>query len=539
MPILIIKRSRRKNTMINVVAYARYSSDGQRQESIEAQIRAIKEYAEKKNLNIVEQYIDIAKTATNDNRPNFRKMIEDSKLKKFEQVIVHKLDRFSRNRYDSAQNKHTLKNNGVAVRSVLENLDGSPESIMLESVLEGMAEYYSVNLAREVMKGMHENALASKHTGGKPPLGFYYDKEAEKYVINDREANAVKMIFSMYLDGYGYTEIIRELEINGFKTKLGNSFSKNSLSSILVNEKYTGIYIFNKSSSKNADGKRNGHQYKEDKDIIRNEGGMPEIISKDDFERARVKINKNKRIKASYRAKETYLLSGLIVCGECNHAYVGNVKYSGKPKTKHVTYRDGNRYTIDKCDNKEVRREYIEEFVLQQIEEKILSDKAIKFFAHELTLYRKTLDTEHQSLTKDTTSEIKKVSTEINNIVETIKSGFKSVSLIEELSKLELRKEKLASKLAGIMNIQDNIRVIDEETIKKILSEYKKHIHDRNTHEIKKFISQFVKKVEIYKDYVKVVLLSYAIIVVTFGGGEGICTPVSKSCHKSVYACIL
>ncbi|OLN33846.1 Recombinase [Desulfosporosinus metallidurans] len=525
--------------IINVVAYVRYSSDGQREESIEAQIRAIKEYAKRNNLNIVAIYIDRAKTATNDNRNDFQKMIADSKLQTFEQVIVHKLDRFARNRYDSAQYKHKLKKNGVVVRSVLETLDGSPESIMMESVLEGMAEYYSANLSREVMKGMHENALASRHTGGKPPLGFDYDKEAEKYIINNREANAVKMIFRMYLDGYGYTDIIKALDENGYKTKVGNSFSKNSLSSILVNEKYTGVYVFNKSSSKDADGRRNGHQYKDEKDIIRNEGGMPEIISKDDFAKARAKMEKNKRIKATYRAKETYLLSGLIVCGECNHAYVGNVKYSGKPKTKHVTYRDGNRYSTGKCDNKEVRREYIEEFVLQQIEEKILSDNAIKFFANELTLYRKTLDTKHQSLTKDTTSEIRKVSTQITNIVELIKGGSKSLTLIEELDRLELLKQNLEIKLNGIMNTQENIKVIDEETIKKILSEYKKHIHDRNTYEVKKFISQFVQKVEIYKDYIKVVLSLSHIIVVTFGGGEGTCTPVSKSCHKSVYACIL
>jgi len=300
----IQKKFGRENIMINVVAYVRTNSDNRRDISVDSQVRAIKKYAKKENLNIVKIYIDTAKTATNDSRTEFQLMIEDSKSKTFEQVIVQRLDRFSRSRYDFSQRKHTLKRNGVDVRSVLENLDGSPESIIMESLL-GMAEYYSASLSRQVTKGMHENALASKHNGGKPPLGFDYDKQAGKYIINNREANAVKMIFRMYLDGYCYTEIIRELEINGLKTKLGNSFSKNSLSSILVNEKYTGIYIFNKSSSRNADSQRN--ENKEAKGIIRNTGGMPEIISKDDFVKARVKMEKNKGIKATYRAKETYL----------------------------------------------------------------------------------------------------------------------------------------------------------------------------------------------------------------------------------------
>lgn len=157
--------------------YARYSSDNQREESIDAQIRAIKAYAEREGHSIVKIYTDEAKSATTDNRPQFQQMIADSSSGFFDCVIVHKLDRFARDRYDSAIYKRKLKINGVSVLSVLENLDGSPESIMLESVLEGMAEYYSKNLAREVMKGMSETAYQCRHTGGTPPLGYDVDKK--------------------------------------------------------------------------------------------------------------------------------------------------------------------------------------------------------------------------------------------------------------------------------------------------------------------------------------------------------------------------
>lgn len=152
--------------MKKAAVYARYSSENQNEESIDAQIRAIKEYCSRNNIQIVKIYTDEALTATTANRPQFLQMIKDSKLGIFDTVIVHKLDRFARNRYDSAFYKRELKLNGVRIVSVLENLDDSPESIILESVLEGMAEYYSANLAREVMKGLKEKALKCKHCGG-------------------------------------------------------------------------------------------------------------------------------------------------------------------------------------------------------------------------------------------------------------------------------------------------------------------------------------------------------------------------------------
>ena len=152
--------------------YARFSSDNQREESIDAQIRACREYAKNNGLEVVNVYTDSAKTGTNSNREGFQKMIADSAKREFRYIIVHKLDRFARNRYDSAVCKRQLQMNGVSVLSVIENLADSAEGRMMEAVLEGMAEYYSANLAREVQKGLKENALKCMHTGGQPPLGY-------------------------------------------------------------------------------------------------------------------------------------------------------------------------------------------------------------------------------------------------------------------------------------------------------------------------------------------------------------------------------
>ena len=206
-------------TSNKVALYARFSSDNQRSESIDAQIRAMTAYCEQHHFVIVKTYVDEAKSATTDRRPAFQQMIHDSSSRLFNILLVHKLDRFARNRYDSAVYKRELKKNGVIVYSVLENLDDSPESIMMEAVLEGMSEYYSQNLAREVMKGLRETALQCKHTGGKPPLGYDVDPLTKRLVINSEEAETVKLIFSMYSRGCGYSSILDKLHALGRKTK--------------------------------------------------------------------------------------------------------------------------------------------------------------------------------------------------------------------------------------------------------------------------------------------------------------------------------
>ena len=135
--------------MKSAVIYARYSSDNQSEQSIEGQLRVCNEYAKTHDITVVKTYIDRAMTGTNDNRPDFQKMIKDSNRKEWELVLVYKLDRFSRNKYEMAVHKKTLKDNGVKVISATEYIPDSPEAIILESMLEGYAEYYSAELSQK------------------------------------------------------------------------------------------------------------------------------------------------------------------------------------------------------------------------------------------------------------------------------------------------------------------------------------------------------------------------------------------------------
>ena len=201
---------------MNAVIYARYSSDSQREESIEGQLRECREYAERNNMTIVGTYIDRALSAKTADRPEFQRMIKDSAKELFEIVLVWKLDRFSRDRYDSAHYKHILKKNGVKVVSAKEHISEGPEGIILEAMLEGYAEFYSAELSEKIHRGQKENALKGKNNGGGVPLGYLLDKKAQKLAIDPTTAPLVVEVFEKYADGKSVRSIVEDS--NSFRT---------------------------------------------------------------------------------------------------------------------------------------------------------------------------------------------------------------------------------------------------------------------------------------------------------------------------------
>lgn len=478
-------------------------------ESIDAQIRAINEYCEKNNIQIVKIFADRAKSATSANRPEFQEMIKfcENDITGISMVIVHKLDRFSRDKYDSAMYKQKLKLKGIRVVSVLENLDDSPESIILESVIEGMSQYYSANLSREVSKGQRENALKAKHNGGTPPLG--YDVAEDKtYIINDEESKAVRIIFDRYVNGYSYSQIIDELNKLGYRTKRENkNFSKNSLYSILSNEKYTGVYVFNKTQRKGVNGKRNGHKQKNEEEIIKVEGGMPQIIDKEIFEQAQDMMKKRKRAPGANKATTFYLLSSLVVCGECGYKFQGNKRYD-QYKNEYVSYRCGCRKQKRDCDNKEIRRDELEEFVLTELEKHVLNDEAIPALSKELNKKLQDKANNNEEMLASLRNKLTKVNKEIENILNAIMSGIVNNMLKEKLDELEQIKLNLDLKIneLSIERTDGEEVLITEEQIRNMFGRFKEFVLTRNLPECKKFIGDYVKEVIIYKDHVEVIL---------------------------------
>lgn len=475
--------------MINVVAYARFSSENQRAESILAQVRAIEEYCKRNGYRLIKIYKDeaISGTSTED-REQFLQMIDDSKNKDFKFVIVHKFDRFARNRYDHAMYEKKLEDNGVKLISVTEQLTDSPESVILKSVLTGMNEYYSLNLAREVKKGQKENALKCIHNGGICPLGYDLNED-KSYRINETEAKAVKLIFKMYLDGLGYANIADELNSQGFTNKLGKSFRKTSIRDTLLNEKYTGTFIF---------GKKDKHGKLTEKEI-RVENGIPAIISKEYFEKVQIKIKTRKRTDAGRcTAKTPYLLTGLCVCGECGGNYSGGYRTVNRDKSVYYGYQCRNRKDkVNDCRNTPIRREILENIVISVLKDKIFSTSQIDIITEKIYSYTSdNLMTSNTMLNK-ITKNIESLQGKLSKLLDYSLDGtitdyeYKDKKKEIDMQILALKEEKLKYNFS--------IQNISKENIKNYLKELGNNLNSKDSSLIKTVIQTFVKKIIVSK----------------------------------------
>ena len=379
---------------MNVVIYARYSSHNQTEQSIEGQIAVCEEYAKRNNYTIVGEYIDRALTGTNDNRPQFKQMIEDSNKKFFNGVLVYQLDRFARNRYDSATYKNKLRKNNVRVFSAKENISEDASGVLMESVLEGMAEYYSVELSQKVKRGMKINAQKCQHNGGIPALGYKID-ENKMYVIDEEQAKIVRKIFNMYIEGNTMAEIIRYLNENKIKTSYKNEFNKNSIRTILLNKKYIGTYIYGD---------------------IEIENGMPRIIDDETFNKVAEIMNKNKKAPARAKAKMEYLLTTKLFCGKCKEMMTGTCGTS-QTKRKHYYYTCNGKKE-NKCNRKNVKKEYIEDIVVKMARD-ILTDKTIDKIAN--NVYKQVEKEKNNSEIKKLQKRLKENEKQKNNLMNSLR----------------------------------------------------------------------------------------------------------------------
>lgn len=430
---------------MNVVLYLRYSSDKQNEQSIEGQKRICSEYCARNNMNIIEYYIDRALSASKntDKRESFQRMIRDSEKHTFEAVIVYKLDRFARNRYDSATYKNKLKKNGVRVISATENISDNPEGIILEAVLEGMAEFYSRELSQKVTRGMHETAMKCNSCGGSIPIGYKIINK--KFVIDEETAPIVKEAFERYANGETIVEIYKDFNQRGLRTSRGTLFNKNSFRSIFQNERYIGIY-----------------KYKD----IRIENGIPAIIDKELFEKVQKKIELNIEAPARSKAKQNYLLSQKLFCGHCNSPMTGEYGTS-KNGTKHYYYACSGKKRFHSCDKKAVPKEWLEMTVVKDVI-KLLTPENIDKIAT-IAVNEAEKEAELNTVLPVLQQQISETEKAIANLLKLVERGSDSESLFVRLKELEKRKKELTHEIA-IENA--NIVKLEKPKVKWWLSNF-------------------------------------------------------------------
>ncbi len=287
--------------MQRAVIYARYSSDKQTEDSIEAQLRACREYASNKQYQIIDTYIDEAVSGKTAARAQYQKLLRDCEKDKFEIILIHKYDRIARNLLEHVTLEQKLKAKNILLIATAQDFGLSNEAKIMRSLVWSMSEYYNDNLAQETKKGLKETALKGLHTGGCPPFG--YDVVNQKYVINDFEAIFVRKIFDCASKRTGFVDIIQEMESCGVKGKRGKPIKYPQIYEMLRNEKYTGTFIYSPNEEKNRTNRRNKPN------AIRIENAMPQIISKEQFQEVQKIMSERKQT-----GKTKYLCSGLVYC---------------------------------------------------------------------------------------------------------------------------------------------------------------------------------------------------------------------------------
>lgn len=421
---------------MEIVIYARFSYSGQREESIEGQLHACYKYAEENGHTVIAEYIDRGKTATNDNRPQFQQMLEDSKKGLFTAVLVYQLDRFARNRYDSAFNKKKLRDNGVAVISATENISDSPEGKMLEGILEALAEYQSADMAQKIIRGHRVNAEKCVYNGGPVPFGYYIDDD-RRFQIDPINAPIVQIVFTDYYNNKTIVDIVEELNACGVKNCRGTYFTVNSFRTMLQNKRYTGCYIYS--------------------DIVI-PGGIPRIIDDTLFYSVQEKIKRNKKAPS---CRERYLLTTKLYCGICNSMMVGT---SGTSHTGNVYsyYKCSNKNSTD-CDLSNIPKEFLEDTVIAECKKR-LDNKSISLIAHECsTLAKKALETPFIAHLQH---EIHSCEVAIENLSVALEKG-QEIDLV--LSRINAKRLELKNLETQLKKETLSKPVLEEEDIKRFL----------------------------------------------------------------------
>ena len=459
------------------VIYARYSSSGQREESIEGQLRDCHDFARRNGIRVVGEYIDKALTGRTDRRPDFQRMIRDSERGLFRAVICWKMDRFARNRYDSAMYKYRLKKNGVRLLYAKETVPEGPEGIILESVMEGYAEYYSENLSQNVQRGLYDSALELK-TLGQQVLGLRKGPDG-RFEQDPATAPVVRRIFEEYAAGVPAKEIYTRLNAEGFRTVRGGLFNKNSVRRVLENEKYVGVYEF--------------------KDI-RVEHGIPAIVDRELFERCQRMLDRHHRAPAAQR-EVSFLLTAKLFCGHCGEPMTGD---GGTGRSGRVYYYytcNGRR--VHKCRKERAPKEWIEQLVVSELVALVHSDDFVNEVADRCVEYQQR--EKDDSALRALEARQKENEKAIQNMLAAIEAGIITPSTRSRLMELEAERERIEHGIAQQLIAEPTL---DREQVVYFLEKFREgDVKDEAYRAL--LVDTFLNAAYLYDDDRLVLVLNY------------------------------
>lgn len=424
---------------MKAVIYARFSSHGQREQSIEGQLRDCYEYARRNDIDIVGEYIDRAISGTTDDRPSFQRMIADAAKKQFDRVLVWKLDRFARNRYDSALYKHRLKQHNVRVISAMENVGDGDESILLEALLEASAEYYSLDLKKKIQRGQRENIAKGRYCGGPVPYGW---KAVDgKLLLDEKTAPHKRYFLEQYAAGVPSKDILDELHARGVRSRRGGRLSYSTFVRALTDPICIGKYTYNG-------------------EVI--EGLAERMISDETYEKIQSWVNARKRAPAAAKAKTEYLLHGKAYCGHCGSNMIGE---SGSGRGgRYYYYTCAARKKSHTCNKSNEKKDMIEQYVVRQTLMYVLAPSQQSYIAHAIVAeYEKGSDA---GKIKEFEKAIRQCERELDKLVDALIDAPKAAHkrIYEKMESLESQKTALESELTKL-RIACDLRITESEII--------------------------------------------------------------------------
>lgn len=415
----------------NAVIYARYSSHNQRDVSIEQQILACRAHAAELGLTITETYEDRAISGTTDRRPSFQRLMRDAEKGKFAYVLAWKSNRIGRNMMQAMVNEAKLNSCGVKVYYAEEDFDDTAAGRFALRSMMNVNQFYSDALAEDVVRGMMDNASKCM-TNGSLPLGYRRGEDG-RAVIDEPKAAIVREIYTRVAAYEAFSDIIRNFNARGLKTKTGADWNKCSFKWICSNERYRGVYIF--------------------KDV-RIEGGMPRIVSDELWYKVQDICANKKNRKIAHKYGEDYLLTGKLRCGKCG-SYMTGVSGTSMTGDVHYYYACRKRREEHACDKKAIRRDVIEPAVAQAIKMYCLTDEAIAWIADKTVEYWNSHDRAlNIESMEDELVASKRASA---NLMRALEAGIITETTRARLQELETEQSQLTAKIraakAEIVNV--------------------------------------------------------------------------------------
>ena len=463
------------------VAYYRYSPGSrQSEQSIEGQAAEAHRWATEHNVQIVREYADRRASGRSDDRAEFQLMLKELDKIRPTYLIVWKLDRFGRNREEIAFNKHKVKKSGARLIYVAEAIPDTPEGVILESLMEGMAEYYSLQLSSNIQRGQRNAAAKCQVLGGQRMIGYRTGAD-KRYEVEPESAALVREIFRRYVDGQSQTEIVKWLNDAGHRTLSDTPFTVNSIRSLLKNEKYTGVYIW--------------------KDEVRVEGGMPAIVDHETWEQAQRRMRTN-RTSSKKNLPVEFLLTGKLFCGHCGGPMSGisGTSRSGDP---HYYYTCSSRHKKtggNGCKKKNIRKEWIEDLVIRNIRYLLGKKELLERIADKCwEVYQAERD--DTSYVDSLQSGLNQVQKSLQNLLRAIENGIFNETTADRMAELEEQKRQLQEEIK-LSKVDNSLKLTRDHILYFLLRLRELDPNDPASRQ--KLFDAFVNAIYVYDD--KIVL---------------------------------